>query len=316
MRIAIVSDVHGNYPALLAVINDAIENKVDHFLFVGDYIFDLPYPNEVTELIRGLKNAFIIKGNKENQLKNLSKEDQNNWNVDQMGAVYQTYRELKPENYSYLTNLDESCYISLPFHGRIYAAHFIKDIFDKQKNVVYSSSRFKTAMQKQPFSHEQFLSHINMMLANKNTCNIISDIDASVIVFGHTHLQHYGYCGDTLIINPGSCGQPLDFNIMASYSILEDTPHCLCVEEKRVRYDIEQTIQYSRTSEIYKRGSIWCELVFLAMRTGADCFADFFELAERIAKEKNDMEYYFSNETWDAAGKVFFKRSGAYLLNI
>ncbi|MDF2840559.1 MAG: Calcineurin-like phosphoesterase superfamily domain, partial [Clostridia bacterium] len=48
MRIAIVSDVHGNYPALLAVINDAIENKVDHFLFVGDYIFDLPYPNEVT----------------------------------------------------------------------------------------------------------------------------------------------------------------------------------------------------------------------------------------------------------------------------
>lgn len=47
MKIAIISDVHGNYPALLAVISDAIRNNVDQFIFVGDYIFDLPYPNEV-----------------------------------------------------------------------------------------------------------------------------------------------------------------------------------------------------------------------------------------------------------------------------
>ena len=47
MRIAIISDVHGNYPALLSVVEDAVSNHVDKFIFAGDYIFDLPFSNEV-----------------------------------------------------------------------------------------------------------------------------------------------------------------------------------------------------------------------------------------------------------------------------
>ncbi len=90
MKIAIISDVHGNYPALLTVISDAIRNNVDQFIFVGDYIFDLLYPNEVTELIRSLKNAYVIQGNKEGYLKWLRVENQNNWIYDQMGIIKPT----------------------------------------------------------------------------------------------------------------------------------------------------------------------------------------------------------------------------------
>jgi len=169
MKIAIISDVHGNYPALLAVINDAIENNVDNFIFVGDYIFDLPYPNEVTELIRSLKNAFVIQGNKEGYLKKLSTENQSNWNYDQMGAVYQTYREIKPENFSYLTNLHESCYVSLPFHGEVYVTHYIKDIFGEQKKTDCSSSRFKRYMKEKPFSIYSFLIMLIIFLKVKKS---------------------------------------------------------------------------------------------------------------------------------------------------
>jgi predicted phosphodiesterase len=123
MRIAIISDVHGNYPALLAVINDAIENKVDSFIFAGDYIFDLTYPNEVTELIKSIDNAFIIKGNKENFLEQLASEDQRNWHHNQMASVYQTFKELKPDNLSFLLNLNVNCTIPLPYHGTIYVTH-------------------------------------------------------------------------------------------------------------------------------------------------------------------------------------------------
>ncbi len=309
MKIAIISDVHGNYPALLAVINDAIKNNVDHFIFAGDYIFDLPYPNEVTELIRSLINAFVIQGNKEGYLKKLSKENQNNWIHDQMGAVYQTYRELNPENFSYLANLNECCYVSLPYHGKVYVTHYIKDIFGEQKKTDCSSSRFKKYMREKSFTHEQFLNYVDSMLKNKKVINGISDIDVNVIVFGHSHLQWHSNCNDKLIINPGSCGQPLDFNVMASYSILEDTEASLKVEEKRVCYDIEQTISFSKATEIYKKGRIWCELVFSAMRTGEDSFSDFFELAESIANDKNETGDLFSNDTWNYAGSIFFKRN-------
>lgn len=310
MKIGIISDVHGNYPALLAVINDAIKNDVDSFIFVGDYIFDLSYPNEVTELIMSLKNTYVIQGNKEVYLKKLSIEDQNNWIYDQMGAVYQTYRELKPENFLYLTNLNECCYVSLPFHGNAYVTHYIKDIFGEQKKTDCSSSRFKRHMQKKPFSHGQFLEYMNhSVLKDEEVNKIISGIDASVIILGHSHLQWYGYCNDKLIINPGSCGQPLDLNIMAAYSILEDTELGLKVEEKRVCYDIEQIINFAKLSETYKQGRIWCELVFLAMRTGEDYFADFFEIAESIAKNKNEFGSFFSNDTWNHAGRIFFEKN-------
>lgn len=310
MKIALISDVHGNYPALLAVINDAVKNNVENFVFVGDYIFDLPYSNEVTELIRSIKNAYVIQGNKEGYLKKLSTEDQNNWNHDQMGAVYQTYRELKPENFSYLASLNEDCCVSLPFHGEAYVTHYIKDLFGAQKKTDCSSSRFKKYMKEKPFKHEQLLDYVDDILKDQKVSNIISGIDANVIIFGHSHLQWYGYCNSKLIINPGSCGQPLDFNVMASYSILEDTAVGLAVEEKRVNYDIEQTINFSKTSEIYKKGSVWCELVFSAMRTGEDNFADFFKLAENIATDKNEAGSLFSNNTWNYAGSIFLKGIG------
>ena len=54
MKTAIISDIHGNYPALRSVLDDARTHGAEQFVFVGDYIFDLPYPNEVTHLLPSL----------------------------------------------------------------------------------------------------------------------------------------------------------------------------------------------------------------------------------------------------------------------
>ena len=49
MRYAIFSDIHGNLPALQAALCDAKGYSVDKYLFLGDYIRDFPWPNEVVE---------------------------------------------------------------------------------------------------------------------------------------------------------------------------------------------------------------------------------------------------------------------------
>ena len=308
MRIAIISDVHGNYPALVKVIEDAVANKVDKFIFAGDYIFDLPFSNEVVRLLMKLENAHIIKGNKENYLKNLANDNQDNWTFDQFAVVYQTFRELTPDVYNFLINLDDECHIEITPGFSVYAAHFPVNIKLTPKLALLGSANYRKRMLEKSFTHEQFLTEFNNLLNCDELKSQINKINADVIIFGHNHLQAYGYCGDKLIINPGSCGQPLEFDPTAPYTILEITDGGFNVTEKRVAYDIESMINQAKKSAMYEKGRIWGELVFLATRTGRDYFGVFFEIAHKIALSKNEKGAFFSNSTWDEAYQVFINR--------
>lgn len=306
MKFAIISDVHGNYPALIKVIEDAKFNKVDRFIFIGDYIFDLPFSNEVIHYLSKMENTDVVLGNKEKYLDGLSKENQSNWVFNQIGAIYQTYRELTPEAMNFISTLKECKYIPLENGGYIYANHYPKNmpaLFRKG----YGSSTFHKKMIETPFSHEQFLKDFATLIEQDSNRSAFDDIDAKVILMGHNHLQCYGYCGQKLIINPGSCGQPLDFDTRAAYTILEELPTGFNVIERRVEYNIEATINLSKKSMVYEYGTIWCELVFLAMRTGRDYFGFFFELATQIATTKGEKSDFFTNETWQQAYELFMK---------
>ena len=54
MKIALISDIHGNIDALEAVLNDACTQGVEMYAFLGDYIFDMPFANDVVRRIRAL----------------------------------------------------------------------------------------------------------------------------------------------------------------------------------------------------------------------------------------------------------------------
>ena len=76
MRFAIISDIHGNLPALDMVLEDANNNNIDNSIFVGDYCLSNPYPNECIQRIRCLDKKHIIRGNEEKYLENLIDKDQ------------------------------------------------------------------------------------------------------------------------------------------------------------------------------------------------------------------------------------------------
>ena len=251
-----------------------------------------------------LDNSYIIKGNRETYLDKLANSNQKNWIYDQFGVVYQTYRELQPDIFDFLCNLDEECYIELNPNISIYVAHWFKDITPMTKSNS-GSANFYQKMLAEPFTHEQFLLEFNNLINSGEYSTQINQLDADIIVFGHNHLQTYGYCGEKLIVNPGSCGQPLDFNNTAPYSIVEETENGFIVHEKRVAYDVEAVIHQAKKTVMYEKGKVWSELVFLALRTGRDYFGIFFEIAEKIAIAKNEKEPYFSNATWEAANNVF-----------
>lgn len=103
IKVAILSDIHGNCVALNEVIKDAKENNVDEFLILGDLVNDLPFGNETLEIVKGLTNK-VLKGNKEQYLIEYDREKYN-WENLQFRTVKFMYNELTKENLEYIKKL-------------------------------------------------------------------------------------------------------------------------------------------------------------------------------------------------------------------
>lgn len=63
MRVAALYDIHGNLPALEAVLGDVERENVDAIVVGGDIASGPPAPREVVERVRSLSNAHCIRGN-------------------------------------------------------------------------------------------------------------------------------------------------------------------------------------------------------------------------------------------------------------
>lgn len=61
-RLAVLADIHGNLPALEAVIEDMAQFAVDHVVVAGDSINVGPFSREVLEVISA-RNWAVIRGN-------------------------------------------------------------------------------------------------------------------------------------------------------------------------------------------------------------------------------------------------------------
>jgi putative phosphoesterase len=63
VRVAALYDIHGNLPALEAVLAEVEREDVDAIVIGGDIASGAPQPREVVELVRSLPNAHCIRGN-------------------------------------------------------------------------------------------------------------------------------------------------------------------------------------------------------------------------------------------------------------
>ena len=67
IKIAIISDVHGNCVALKRVLEDAEKSGAEEYVFLGDLVNDFPMGNETLELVKS-KTENVLRGNKEQYL--------------------------------------------------------------------------------------------------------------------------------------------------------------------------------------------------------------------------------------------------------
>lgn len=122
MKYAIISDIHSNLIALNLAIEDALMKNVDHFIFLGDYITDGIYDNEVLDLIKE-KATFVVKGNREEYILNI---DKSRFDYINYQPLKTTLEELNESNHKYLKTMKDSISTTINNH-KVLMIHGHKD---------------------------------------------------------------------------------------------------------------------------------------------------------------------------------------------
>jgi predicted phosphodiesterase len=198
MVLAVISDVHGNLPALEAVVADM--GTVDAVLCCGDLVGYYPDVAEVVERVRGL-GARVVRGNHE-----LMATGRVPVPPERAGyyAIDRTRRALSEEQLAWLAGLPP-------------ALALVEDGLCVE--VRHAS----------PWDEETYLYPDAPALAG------VALAGHQVLLLGHTHHPMRVRAGAGLVVNPGSVGQPRDWNPRAAYGVLDTASGRW--EQRRVAYD-------------------------------------------------------------------------------
>ncbi len=214
MKTLIVSDIHGNFPALEAILDR--EKNFDQCLFLGDVVDYGPFPKEC---IAFLKNnmSYGVLGNHDNALA---------YDVD--CGCRGDFKQFSEETRAWhKTLLDKE---EIQFLRSLQPLHRIE--LDGLSILL---------------AHATPEGDLFQYLQESDIDKAVEDVPEQIVLLGHTHIQFKKQTADTLAVNPGSVGLARDGG-KACYAVLEDREITL----HRIPYNVGDTIKALWDSPISK----------------------------------------------------------------
>ena len=305
MKFAVISDVHGNLPALEAVTGDAERQGITRFLFAGDYCISGPWPGECIERIRAIPEKQVIRGNEENYLENLIGKDPSQWTDGQMQVSYWCCRNICRDQMDYLLHLPRTA--DFDCGGvRIHMAHSSVDFLGTHPFYTWNSVTVAERNRQAGADPEKILEEMSAERDRDPAFReAVSKLEKGVYLFGHSHIQwHYAdRDAGVYLINPGSCGLPLDgIRDSIPYTVLEVTEAGqVRIGEKRIPFDKENYIRTVMRTGQFKEANVWTRVILREQETAMEHMHFFLAFAEQYAREIGDERRPYALDTWEKA---------------
>jgi predicted phosphodiesterase len=232
VRYLILSDLHGNWQALEAVLQET-RGRYDQAVCLGDLVGYGADPNAVVEWVRA-NCTLVVRGNHDKASSGVDNEELEWFNPVARQAALWTYAALTPENADYISNLPKGPLATDGFQ------------------LVHGS----------PYDEDEYV------LNPEEAGQAFSYLESRVAFFGHTHVQG-GFIWNqsrveviprtplrtdrqvmeidaecAYLINPGSIGQPRDGDARAAYVTYDSearivtywrTPYNIARAQERIR---------------------------------------------------------------------------------
>lgn len=244
MNIAVLSDIHGNYVALVKCIEYALARDIDTFVFLGDYIGELAYPQKTMEILYGLNaqcKCYFIRGNKEDYWINYKRGNWNGW------KKYDSTTGCLAYAYANLTEKDIRFFESLSHVGEVN--------IEGMPGITICHGSPENAREEMKAEKERTYA---LMEKDKN----------NLILCGHTHRREKIEHNGTTVLNAGSVGISLDGEAKAQFLILRGDGNGWNPEFVSVDYDREKVISELYISGLTAQAPYWCKITEAVLRKG------------------------------------------------
>src|SRR5579859_2512288 len=217
MKVAALYDIHGNLPALRAVLADAGREGVDVFVIGGD-VASGPFPRETLDQLMSLGDrARYVRGNADREAVEAYDEGRTDiaefedpasrWAAFTAGQISRVHRDL-------LASFAPVEGLEVDGLGRTLFCH--------------GSPRSDTEI-------------LTRLTPDDRLRSILVEVEAGVVVGGHVHQRYDRSIDGWRVINPGSVGLPYEGTPGAYWALLGPD-----VELRRTEYDLDQALEQLR----------------------------------------------------------------------
>ena len=213
MKIGVISDIHSNAVALETVLSRLEDANVKEYICAGDVVGYYSRPNETISVLQEV-NPLTVRGNHDD---GVMTETPTSFNYYAKRSLDWNRRQFTEESLRFLRQLPPT--IRTEISGReIFIAH------GSPKNPISE------------YIHEDDIT--------EEFLDYSFDRSPEIVILGHTHKPYVKTVGDTLVLNPGSVGQPRDRDPRASFAVLKTTEPS--AEIRKAWYNIDEIAEHTK----------------------------------------------------------------------
>jgi len=229
IRIAVISDIHGNCFALDATLADIRKHLVDRIVCLGDAVQGGAQPAETIHRLRSLECPIVL-GNADAWLLGDESGEAEPVAQQQLDVRSWTLSKLSSRDLDFMRSFQPTVLIELGFGGQLLCFHG------------------------SPISYNDILLPDS---PNVEWQRLLGPFAPKIMAGGHTHTQQIRRVGDSLFFNPGSIGVVYDYHLpdgqyhndpWAEYAILSQEVDRLNLDFHRVPYDVKELIKIIESS--------------------------------------------------------------------
>jgi putative phosphoesterase len=278
MRLALLADIHGNLPALEAVLKALKTDAPDDLLVAGDWISG-PCENEVFDSLKACISNSVLGNSDIRLLEFIDGKCPSNWaTLKQFAMLRWDVQYLAPRNLSLLRSMPEHRVIHIDGTAPIRIVHGSLE------------SAFESPFKSRETLYQTF-----------------DNFSESVLVCGHSHRPMIATGREgKLIVNPGAVGGPLNGDTHAQYAILDWDGGRWLADLKRVPYDHQKIIQAFNDSGFLTESGLLGRAFLETILTGEDIAHLLFSQINQLAVSRCiELDGYIPDDIWDEAARTF-----------